>query len=154
MEYKISEVFYNCEQKFYIISGKTEYIYISNRHDVVIDISDNRRIEFIDKRRAFADRHPNFICALLKQKIGKSNEICIPFIFYKLEEGWQRVGIEKTECTMCEWNGNIANPTLPDLYLMIPDRFELMRKSLELNQVTCPKCNNKLKRFAIWVDQP
>lgn len=63
----------------------------------------------------------------------------------------QRIQPKMTECINCNWCGAIANPTLP--YIVIKDIFEIMRKSVQLKQATCPICNGKLMRDAIWTEK-
>ena len=55
---------------------------------------------------------------------------------YVMEGGLQRIQLETTEYTNCNWQGTIANPTQPDLYIALKDRFEIMR-NYDLCKVIC-----------------
>jgi hypothetical protein len=152
MNFSNHEIFFNCGQTFYIINENRLRLILETKEYKGIRISSGLTTQLIGKRVEFAERNSGFRCAITKQQIGIIKEVWIPFLFYEVNEGWQRVAIERTECTKCGWEGNIANPTLPDLYLTLPERFELMSESTDLERVGCPNCNGKLKRFAIWVE--
>lgn len=148
MDLEEGEFFWNCGQKFYVFDKikwtalkETEYWI---KHPMLRQLID-QDIEFVEKNE-------DFICAMTKYSMKDKRDTWIPHLFYILDEGLQRIQLETTECTNCNWRGTIANPTLPDLYIMLEDRFELMRKCAQLKQVTCPICNGKLKRDAIWVE--
>lgn len=148
MDLEDGEYFWNCGEKFYVLNKeewtalrKTEYW-----------IERPMLSQLLDKKIEFIEKHDEFICAMTKYPMKNRRDAWIPCLFYIMNEGLQRIQLETTECTNCNWRGTIANPTLPDLYLMFEDRFELMRKSAQLKQVTCPICNGKLKRDAIWVE--
>lgn len=143
--------FYNCGQKFYIIS-----------HDICYDLKEIRSlgkkyftkilINEINKLLEFSEKNTGFCCAVTKIKMGKERESLLPVLFYKTVSGWVRVRIETTKCTICDWHGRIANPTLPDLYETLDNRFELMKEVSQMESILCPKCNNSLERHAIWIE--
>ncbi len=148
MDLETGEFFWNCGEKFYVFNKKewaplreTEYWI---EHPVLSQL--------IHQDIRFTEKHENFICAMTKYPMKNKRNTWIPHLFYILERGLQRVQLETTECTNCDWRGTIANPTLPDLYIALKDRFEIMRKCTQLKQVACPICNGKLERYAIWVE--
>lgn len=143
--------FYNCGQKFYVI-----------RHDIYYDLKKTQswREKYytkvldneINKLLEFSEKYTGFCCAVTKVKGGEEREFLLPVLFYKTESGWVRVRVETTKCTICDWHGSIANPTLPDLYETLDNRFELMRAASQMESILCPKCNNSLERHAIWIE--
>lgn len=62
----------------------------------------------------------------------------------------QRVQIENVQCKVCDWNGFIANPTIPELYYGCPDRWEALEEANKTPIVHCPNCNSTLPRHSIW----
>lgn len=142
------EYFWNCGEKFYVFNKEKWVVLRKTEYWVEHPMLS----QWIDYKIEFTEKNEDFICAMTKHPMKKRRDAWFPYLFYIMEEGLQRIQLETTECTNCNWRGTIANPTLPDLYIMLEDRFELMRKSAQLKQVTCPICNGKLKRDAIWVE--
>jgi hypothetical protein len=62
----------------------------------------------------------------------------------------QRVQIENVQCKVCDWKGEIANPTIPELYYGCPDRWGALEEASKIPTVQCPSCNSKLPRYSIW----
>lgn len=152
MKVENNEFFWDHGQKFYVLKKDNWEALKKTEKWINMSAVYPELIQRIDYKIKFTERNENFICAITKQPMKKGKEIWIAFLFFIMDDGLQRIQLETTECTNCGWRGTIANPTLPDLYLMLEDRFELMRKSAQLKKVTCPICNGRLKRDAIWVE--
>lgn len=152
MDLEDSEFFWDNGQKFYVLKRNKWEALKKTEEWIEKNASHPMLIQRIDNKIEFTEKNEGFICAVTKQPMKKMRDIWITFLFFIMDEGLQRIQLETTECTNCNWRGTIANPTLPDLYIMLEDRFELMRKCAQLKQVTCPICNGKLKRDAIWVE--
>ncbi len=97
-----------------------------------------------------ANNPEKFVLGLFKSKQLKKAWGVIPL--YKSQGGWQRVQIEYVTCSCCGWQGAIANPSEASLYFGLDKEWELTKKAFTLMQVGCPRCNEKLPRFAIWTD--
>lgn len=108
-------------------------------------------IKYVAHDVSFVKEHKGFCIALYKIRSKISN--WFPCILYFYEGAWRRIQLEFTECEFCGWKGQIANPTIPDLYIAIPERVEALNRALNLPVVSCPKCENKLNRHAIWVEK-
>lgn len=143
--------FYNCGQKFFIISkdicNDLKEMRLSDKNNFTKTL-----VVEIGKLLEFSEKHEGFCCAVTKIKRGKERFFLFPVLFYKTVSGWVRVRIETTKCSRCDWHGRIANPTLPDLYETLDNRFELMKAASQMGAVLCPKCNNPLERHAIWIE--
>lgn len=143
------EYFWNCGEKFYILTKEKWSILRKTEYWTGYPTLS----QLVDKDIEFVEKNNDFICAMTKYSM-KKRDAWVPYLFYIMEGGsLQRIQLEMTECTNCSWRGTIANPTLPDLYIAIKDRFEIMRKCVQLKQATCPICNGKLKRDAIWTEK-
>ena len=147
-----SDFFWDHGQKFYVLNRDKWEALKKTKKWIEMGAAYPTLIQRIDYKIEFAEKNVKFLCAMTKQPMKKAGDMWIAFLFFIMDEGLQRIQLEITECTNCNWRGTIANPTLPDLYIMLEDRFELMRKCSQLKQVTCPICNRKLKRDAIWVE--
>ncbi len=101
----------------------------------------NKDIEFICKYSGFA-------IAFLPVKWKK----VIPYLIYKHEGEWRRVSLQYANCLKCDWNGSIANPTVPDLHITMENRFDILRKMEQLSFCGCPKCGGKISSPAIWIE--
>ena len=75
-----------------------------------------------------------------------------PMLFYKKGSEWIRVVPQTARCSACGWEGKIANPVAPDLYMKFDNEFELLNKAAQIETVPCPRCNKRLKQRAIWVE--
>lgn len=76
----------------------------------------------------------------------------IPCLIYKYKGEWRRVIIQYANCLTCDWRGNIANPTDPDLYITLENRFEILKKMNKLSFYKCPKCGSEISSKAIWLE--
>lgn len=152
MHFANNETFWDYGQEFYILKKDKWEVLKKTEEWVKLEIAYPMLIQRINHQIEFTEKNSDFICAITKQPLGRKRDMWVAFLFLKMDEGWQRIVLETTGCTNCNWQGIIANPTQPDLYLSLSKRFEIMNKSTQLKQVTCPICNGKLKRFAIWVE--
>lgn len=155
MDFEDDEIFYNCGQKFYILDKDIWEIILKRGEFRGTKVDGNALItKMISNQIAFAEKNRDFRCAITEQQIGKMKDrvLLVSYLFYKVKLDWQRVQLETTECIDCGWRGTIANPTVHDLYLPLSNGIDLERKSCELQKVGCPKCNGRLKRFAIWAE--
>ncbi|MCB5951016.1 hypothetical protein LI951_02940 [Enterococcus sp. BWT-B8] len=146
------DIFHNCGQEFHRVD-KSKWVAIKkNRAYEGIALDSSILTEDIDYKIEFSEKHVGFVCGLIKVKIA-NKDMWLPMLFFDVSGQWQRVHLENSFCTNCNWKGIIANPTDPDLYLALPERFELMRKSAELKRATCPVCQGEIARFAIWAEK-
>ena len=151
MKYQKNDSFFNCNQKFYIIDKTT----LDELHEADwfegVPIN-NLLINEIDKLFCFVRKHPNFCCAITKIQTKSKKSFWLPLLFYKSLSGWVRVRIEYTVCPYCGWKGQIANPTLPDLYETLENKFDLLQTASQIKSLPCPRCNKNLCRHSIWVE--
>lgn len=95
-------------------------------------------------------RYPAFALAFrASSPLKKSWLICM---LLQTTSGPQRVHIEHLKCDVCAWYGPTANPMLPDLYIGIPDKWDLIRAAERHPVRPCPKCGSKLPRHPIWTE--
>jgi hypothetical protein len=98
----------------------------------------------------FVRKHPEFKLVLCpNSKVKKS---WLPCVVLLTTIGWQRVGIEKLTCEVCNWQGATANPLFADLYVNVPDKLNVIKATSRHPEQPCPRCKNKLPRCAIWVE--
>jgi len=76
----------------------------------------------------------------------------LPCLIYKYQGNWRRVQLEYANCLKCNWRGNIANPTNPELFFTLKNEFELMHNMSKLPFCKCPKCGGEISRKAIWTE--
>lgn len=143
--------FYNFGQKFYIINQET-FANLKQLREFDKVYIDNILIERINILLEFTNNHEEFCCAITKARMGRKRYFWFPMLFYKKCFSWIRVRIETTKCLVCGWQGSIANPTLPDLYETLDNKFELMKVATQIETIPCPNCNSLLRRHAIWVE--
>lgn len=82
----------------------------------------------------------------------KNSKKWIPCLIYRYKDEWRRVVIQYANCLKCDWNGSIANPTDPDLYITLENRFDIMKKMNQLSFCKCPKCGSEISGKAIWTE--
>lgn len=146
------DVFNNCGQEFFVINNdKWNLLKKEGEYDGIKFGSDTL-MDTITNMVNFAENHDGFCCAISKASIGKIKYFWNAILFYYSNIGWTRVRIESTGCTKCEWQGYVANPQLTDLYDTVVDKFNEIKKVSGIQEVFCPICNSRLKRYAIWVD--
>ena len=147
------KTFFDCGQKFYIINRDIWIeLKIKNQYEG-IDLNSKTLCNVVNKLVNFTEHNDGFLCAITKVEFGKAKGFILPMLFYIINNEYVRVRIEYIKCSNCGWEGNIANPTLPDLYEFIPNRFNQMEKGYNIPTVNCPNCENLLERYAIWVDK-
>lgn len=115
----------------------------ANRNSAVFDLLRNH-IKFIYD-------HPNFGLAF-RPFLFRNTTKWVPCTIYKLEGIWKRVQLQNVHCLNCNWTGEAANPTSPELYELMTNRFEILEKMWELPFCVCPKCGGKLSTQAIWIE--
>lgn len=145
--------FYDCDQKFYIINEDKWNELLKAKQLDGIGIDNKTFVTYMDKLMKFCGKHKEFCCAITKVYFDKKKGIWHPFLFYHIGSKRIRVRIENAKCIKCNWEGIIANPTLPDLYETVSDRFSKMKASYGNPSVGCPCCGEKLPRFAVWAGQ-
>lgn len=152
MYWLAENMFFDCEQKFYKIN-RIEWVEIQKKNEFDgVKLNSKWLIDKVNKMIEFTERNKDFFCAITKVTIKNVKDCILPMLFYKMERGCIRVRIEHVKCLNCGWQGNIANPTLPDLYDLVPDKFNTMEKGYQISTMNCPKCNKKLERHAIWIE--
>lgn len=142
-----------------------------------IEVIDGDKVYVLDKSmqtglnilRKIADREKNnvvfvhlkkdikFICshqnfAIAFRPTHTSIVRWIPCLIYKYAGEWRRVVIQYANCSRCNWTGTIANPTEPDLYITLENRFEVMRQMAQLCYCRCPRCGGGLSSRGIWME--
>lgn len=148
---KMEDFFINCKQRFIIID-KEKWKCLKERGEYEgVKFEHKSLLDSITKMVEFAEENIGFCCAITKSMIGTMKSFWFPVLFYESDIGWIRVRIELIECLNCRWKGNVANPSLPDLYDTVENKFEEMKVVQQLNFLKCPECNSKLKRDAIWL---
>ncbi len=125
---------------------------IENLRKKTILEKDNCMFSMLSKDLEFICSHVGFSIAF--RPVGKNdNKQWIPCMLYKYEGEWRRVLFQYAHCLKCDWCGNIANPTDPDLYITMNNRFEILKKMNQLSFCQCPKCGGQLSSKAIWIEQ-
>lgn len=142
--------FIDCKQKFYVVN-REGLNQLKNLEQFDGGYINNILIDNLNKLLQFTANHEGFCSAITKARVGKTKFFWFPMLFYKKSDKWIRVRIETTICSVCGWKGDIANPTLPDLYETSYNKFELIKAASQIETTPCPKCKNVLKRHAIWV---
>lgn len=67
---------------------------------------------------------------------------------------YQRVDLQVGKCSQCDWEGWTATPLSFDLYIGTTDEAsEFFDEAKNLPVLSCPKCNGKLDKHAIWVEK-
>lgn len=112
--------------------------------------SDVFLFETLKQMFQFAESREDFCVSIHKWK--GDNDIWIPCMLSYVNGTWKRVHIEKIRCEHCGWYGNIANPTLPELYFSLYDSTKALKEAWNLPEKKCPVCKRKLNRYAIWTE--
>lgn len=107
-----------------------------------------RAMDMVCNMIEFVQTHKSFSLAFYP--LGKHKMWMFCLLFYTGED-LQRVQIENTRCDNCNWEGIIANPTIPELYFGCPNEWEALNRAYESPKVNCPSCNGTLSRHAIWI---
>lgn len=106
-------------------------------------------IEYLKKKiQFFRDNSKNGLY-LGYYCIGKTGDYDTPIIFGVYNNGnkYQRVQLENATCEKCNSIWYVANPTYFELY---PNN-DFNINELQYPLLSCPKCNGKLSRCAIWI---
>lgn len=112
---------------------------------------ENHLFAMLSKDIEFIYSHSDFAIVFRPIKWGDERK-WIPCLAYKHKDEWRRVVLQYANCLKCDWNGTIANPTDPDLYITLDDRFDILRKMNRLSFYKCPKCGNDISSKAIWIE--
>ena len=75
----------------------------------------------------------------------------MPIVLVRLDGHRQRVHITSVKCTVCGRDGIVADPTEPDIYTGVADKYSAIDRARELPTLPCPKCGAILSRPAIWM---
>lgn len=76
----------------------------------------------------------------------------IPCLIYNYAGEWRRVILQYANCLKCNWTGNVANPTDPDLYFTMKNKFQILKEMNKLPFLKCPKCGSEISTKAIWLE--
>lgn len=112
---------------------------------------ENHLFAMLSKDIEFICSHSGFAIAFRPVKWGDAIK-WIPCLVYKYKDEWRRVILQYANCLKCDWNGSIANPTEPDLYITLENRFDILKKMNQLPFCKCPKCGNEISSKAIWTE--
>lgn len=104
-------------------------------------------MDIIKHMMIFVRRHSGF--SLIFYRLGKLKN-WVFCIVYRVDSRWQRVQIENLTCSQCGWKGLSANPTIPELYLGSPNRWNALEQVGLIQSVDCPVCSAELPRPTIW----
>lgn len=99
----------------------------------------------------FVCNHSDFAIVFRPVKWGESRR-WIPCLAYRYEGVWRRIVIQYAQCLQCNWTGNVANPTDPDLYITMENRFKILNEMARLSFLKCPKCRCEISTKAIWLE--
>lgn len=105
----------------------------------------------LNKDVDFICSHLGFAIAFRPVKSG-NNRKWIPCLIYNYAGKWRRVILQYANCLKCDWTGNIANPTDPDLYITMKNEFQILKEMAKLPFLKCPKCGSELSARAIWLE--
>lgn len=125
---------------------------IENLRKKTMLVKENGMFSMLSKDLAFMCNHVGFAIAF--RPVGKNEtKQWIPCMLYKYEGAWRRVLFQCAHCLKCDWRGSIANPTDPDLYITMNNRFAILKEMNQLTFCQCPKCGGELSGKAIWIEQ-
>lgn len=99
----------------------------------------------------FVCNHSDFAIAFRPVRWMKSKK-WIPCLIYKHNDVWRRVVLQYANCLKCSWSGTVANPTNPDLYITMENRFDILNNMNQLSFCKCPKCGSEISSKAIWIE--
>jgi len=88
----------------------------------------------------------------LRIGLGTLRDFYLPYVLLVISDGeFQRVQIEKINCTHCQSPWLSANPAIWDLYISVPNKDEAWEVALSRTQVKCPHCGQDPGRRSIWL---
>lgn len=105
----------------------------------------------LNKDVEFICNHLGFAIAFRPVKWGDDRK-WIPCLIYNYAGEWRRVILQYANCLKCNWTGNVANPTDPDLYITMKNEFQILKEMTKLPFLKCPKCGSELSTKAIWLE--
>lgn len=153
---RIEELIYkkvtNNQEIFYIVDTIE---LITNIENGLIDLglffkSDNLKEKFL-REVIFSNQHKGFYSSFYN--VSRRNTIFKETMLLFFTDGcYERVHVEHVICENCGWNGDIANPTIADLYFSLSNSKQAVLRAFKLKRKPCPKCGAKLPRHAIWVN--
>ncbi|AKG33932.1 hypothetical protein [Paenibacillus durus] len=133
-----------------VIDGQTVYLldpvlFKSIKADKEINAIKVNSMDLVSEIIPFIEDNAesSLICYLL----GRNWMFCI---VYRVDNTWKRVQIENLTCNECGWQGISANPTIPELYLGTPNRWETLEETDFIYSVKCPQCKQELPRVSLW----
>lgn len=115
-----------------------------------LDAADKMMARWLKGTAAFVEEHDT-IMELAYHVVGP-RRMLLWLVLLKTSVGLQRVHLEGLECTKCHANINVANPTIVDLYLGLPSRYDALDRGWAHPAVGCPVCGAELPRRAIWAE--
>lgn len=87
--------------------------------------------------------------------MGMNNNV-FSYPLYKSGNQYQRISLERVNCSSCGWNGSAGSPLVSEIYLGVPKDIlpkKIMDKArIKFSEVGCPKCLTPFNRFFIWVE--
>lgn len=138
------------------IDGEKVYILEKHMKTGVERLKELARMNKDDDVLAMLNRDSKFICEKQNFAIAFRDIKALPWLpcmIYKYEGQWRRVQLEYANCLKCDWNGSIANPTDPDLYITSENMFDILKKMNQLSFCMCPKCGSEISSKAIWIGE-
>ena len=141
------------------IDGEDVYIVDKNMKEAIkklnkiIELKKNSyMLSMLGKDIEFIYTHSDFAIAF--RPVGcETTTTWIPCLIYRYKGEWKRVVLQYANCLKCGWTGYTANPTDPDLYITLKNRFDILRNLNKLPFCKCPKCGNEISSKAIWVEK-
>ncbi|MEJ8307399.1 hypothetical protein [Saccharibacillus sacchari] len=134
-----------CGQALYILSPDYFQYLIE---DPTIEGQQISAFDLVVPMMDFVKKHQNF--SLACYSLGTS--LWMFCLLLKKEGKLYKVQLENAECEVCKWTGQIANPTIPELYFGCRNRWDAMEEAYKAPFVPCPKCHSVLSRPTIWID--
>lgn len=112
--------------------------------------ADETMARWLKVTAAFVEQHDT-IMELAYHVVGPRRMV-LWLVLLKTSVGFQRVHLEELECTKCRAKVTVANPTIVDLYLGLPSRYDALDRGWAHPAVGCPVCGAELPRRAIWAE--
>jgi hypothetical protein len=149
------------------MSGSFENVVVDGQTVIIPTLDEWQKIlesGTFDGVVVFSERTKNSVCKLVSFVREFPEEFRLGLYSWGASKRWfvlplfsfcddlQRVQIEKVRCGSCSWEGRIANPTEPTLYMGLVTELETTRRAHALPRRPCPVCKSELPRPAIWTE--
>lgn len=140
-------------QETVLDGGIVNVVACSDLGDVLVrdlGAADKMMARWLKGTAAFVKEH-NTVMELAYHIVGP-RRMLLWLVLLKTSVGLQRVHLEELECVKCRAKVNAANPTIVDLYLGLPSRYDALDRGWAHPAVGCPVCGAELPRRAIWAE--